>query len=60
MSIEVKLIDEDKLYTDLGYRFQYLCDFICISENDIKLIHGTLWVYVVMLMTIMSSLYNSL
>ena len=38
--IVVEKIDEDKLYTDLLYRFKYLCDFIGISEDDIKLIHG--------------------
>ena len=42
MTIPVKSIDEDKLYTDLGYRFQYLCDFIGISEKDVKLVHGIL------------------
>ena len=40
MTIPVQHIDEDKLYTDLGYRYQYLCDFIGITEDDIKLIHG--------------------
>ena len=42
MTIPVKSIDEDKLYTDLGYRFQYLCDFIGIAEKDVKLVHGIL------------------
>jgi len=41
MTIPVKVIDEDKLYTDLGYRYQYLCDFIGISDEDIKLIHDS-------------------
>lgn len=41
MTIPVQHIDEDKLYTDLGYRYQYLCDFIGITEEDITLIHGS-------------------
>ena len=43
MAIELKEIDEPRLYTDLGYRFQYLSDFIGISEADVGLIHGTLY-----------------
>ena len=42
MSGTVKNIDEDKLYANLEYRFQYLCDFIGLSEDDISLIHGNL------------------
>lgn len=40
MAAAVQLIDEDRLYTDIEYRYQYLCDFIGITEDDIKLVHG--------------------
>ena len=40
MGAALKDIDEDLLYTDIGYRYQYLCDFIGISDKDIKLVHG--------------------
>ncbi|MFA6546637.1 MAG: protoglobin family protein [Limisphaerales bacterium] len=36
----MKHIDEPRLETDLGYRFQYLTEFMGFTEEDIKAIHG--------------------
>ena len=36
----MKHIDEPRLETDLGYRFQYLAEFMGFSEQDIQTIHG--------------------
>ncbi len=36
----MKEIDESRLESDLGYRFQYLAEFMGFSEEDIKVIHG--------------------
>ncbi len=37
----MKRIDEPRLESDLGYRFEYLAEFIGFSEEDIKAIHGS-------------------
>ncbi len=37
---EIKKIDEEKLENDLGYRFEYLTEFIGFGEEDIKTILG--------------------
>ena len=34
-------IDEQKLETDLGYRFAYLTEFIGFGAEDIEVIHGS-------------------
>jgi len=36
----MKQIDEKKLEQDLGYRFNYLAEFIGFGADDIKVIHG--------------------
>jgi len=36
----MKHIDEPRLETDLGYRFEYLAEFIEFSQDDIDAIHG--------------------
>lgn len=36
----MKNIDEPRLENDLGYRFQYLAEFMGFSEEDINVIHG--------------------
>lgn len=36
----MKHIDEEKLETDLPYRFQYLAEFIGINEDDLQTIHA--------------------
>ena len=36
----MKTIDEAKLESDVGYRFQYLTEFMGFSEADIAAIHG--------------------
>lgn len=33
-------IDEARLETDLGYRFQYLAGFMGLDERDVEVIHG--------------------
>ncbi len=36
----MKKIDEQRLETDLAYRFNYLADFIGLGADDIKVIHA--------------------
>jgi hypothetical protein len=36
----VKQIDEARLESDLGYRFQYLAEFIGFGEEDVRAVHG--------------------
>lgn len=36
----MKHIDEAKLETDLGYRFEYLTEFMGLGNEDIEVIHG--------------------
>ena len=36
----MKQIDEPRLESDLGYRFEYLAEFIGLGEGDISAIHG--------------------
>jgi hypothetical protein len=36
----VKQIDEQRLESDLSYRFEYLTEFMGLDENDIAAIHG--------------------
>lgn len=36
----MKRIDEDRLETDIGYRFGYLSEFMGFDEQDIETIHG--------------------
>jgi hypothetical protein len=37
----MKQIDEPRLETDLGYRFEYLCDFMGFGSPDIDSIHAS-------------------
>lgn len=37
----IKNIDEQKLESDLGYRFGYVTEFIGLGEDDIAAIHGS-------------------
>ncbi|MFK7821235.1 MAG: protoglobin family protein [Planctomycetaceae bacterium] len=37
----MKTIDESKLETDLGYRFEYLAEFIGFGPEDIEAVHGS-------------------
>jgi len=36
----MKRINEDRLETDLGYRFEYLAEFIGFGPDDVSAIHG--------------------
>lgn len=36
----MKHIDETRLESDLGYRFQYLVEFMGFDEADVAAIHG--------------------
>ena len=37
----MKQIDEQRLESDLQYRFEYLCDFIGFDQQDIAAIHAS-------------------
>ena len=36
----MKTIEESRLESDLGYRFQYLAEFVGFGEDDVQAIHG--------------------
>ena len=40
MEPHMKRIDESRLQTDLGYRFEYLAEFMGFGAEDITAIHG--------------------
>ena len=37
---EMKTIDEQRLESELSYRFEYLTDFIGLTDEDVQAIHG--------------------
>src|SRR5438874_543338 len=39
-TMALKHVDEGRLEKDLGYRFQYLTEFMGFSPEDVKLIHA--------------------
>lgn len=53
-------IDEDRLETDLGYRFEYLAKFIGFGQEDIDAVHGAASVLAPLVPTLVDAVYEKL
>lgn len=56
----MKHIDEEKLETDLPYRFQYLAEFIGITEDDLKAVHAAADVVAPLVPGLVDAVYDQL
>jgi hypothetical protein len=56
----MKSIEEPKLEQDLGYRFQYLAEFMGFGEEDIAAIHGAAPVLAPLVPALVDAVYNKL
>jgi len=56
----MKHIDEEKLETDLPYRFQYLAEFIGINEDDLQTIHLAAGAITPLVPTLVAAVYDQL
>jgi hypothetical protein len=53
-------IDERRLESDLGYRFQYLVEFMGFSDEDVAAIHGAAPVIAPLVPTLVDAVYEKL
>lgn len=53
-------IDEDRLEADLGYRFQYLTEFMGFGAEDIEAIHGAASAIAPLVPTLVNAVYDKL
>jgi hypothetical protein len=53
-------IDEARLETDLGYRFQYLAEFIGFGQEDIDVIHGAAPLLAPLVPSLVDAVYQKL
>ena len=53
-------IDEQKLESDLGYRFGYLTEFMGFGEDDIATIHGSAAHLAPLVTTLIDAVYDKL
>ncbi len=53
-------IDEERLETDLGYRFQYLAEFMGFSADDIATIHAAAPAVAPLVPTLVNAVYEKL
>lgn len=53
-------IDETKLEDDLGYRFEYLADFIGFGEEDVEIIHAAAPLLAPLVPTLVDAVYDKL
>lgn len=53
-------INEDRLETDLGYRFQYLVEFMGFDEQDVQAIHGAAPAIAPLVPTLVNAVYDKL
>lgn len=60
MSNELKMIDEPRLESDLGYRFEYLTDFMGFSSEDIETIHGAAEALAPLVPSLVDAVYDKL
>ena len=60
MSNELKMIDEPRLESDLGYRFEYLTDFMEFSSEDIETIHGAAEALAPLVPSLVDAVYDKL
>lgn len=56
----MKHIDEERLESDLGYRFAYLTEFMGFSPEDIQAIHGAASVLAPLVPTLVDAVYDKL
>jgi hypothetical protein len=56
----MQAIDEAKLEDDLGYRFQYLTEFMGFGEDDIAAIHGAAAVLAPLVPSLVDAVYDKL
>lgn len=56
----MKQIDEARLESDLGYRFQYLCEFIGFGADDIATIKGAAPLLAPLVPTLVDAVYAKL
>ena len=53
-------IDEPRLESDLGYRFQYLVGFMGFNDEDVAAIHGAAQVIAPLVPTLVNAVYDKL
>jgi len=53
-------INEERLETDLGYRFQYLVEFMGFGEEDVQAIHGAAPAIAPLVPTLVNAVYDKL
>lgn len=56
----MKRIDEPRLETDLGYRFEYLTEFMGFSRDDIGVIHAAAPLLAPLVPSLVDAVYNKL
>ena len=56
----MKHIDESRLETDIGYRFEYLADFMGFTSDDIDTIHGSAEVLAPLVPGLVDAVYDRL
>lgn len=56
----MKHINEQRLESDLAYRFQYLAEFMDFGEADIKAIHGAAAAIAPLVPTLVNAVYDKL
>lgn len=56
----MKHIDESLLETDLLYRFEYLCDFMGFTDEDVKTIQGAAPLLAPLVPVLVDAVYNKL
>lgn len=56
----MKMIDEPRLESDLGYRFAYLIEFIGFGEEDVKAVHGAAGALAPLVPGLVDAVYNKL
>lgn len=60
MTQAIKHIDEAKLENDLGYRFEYLCEFMGFGKDDINTILGAAPLLAPVVPTLVDAVYEKL
>lgn len=58
--LKMKHIDEEKLETDLAYRFGYLVEFIGVTGEDLEAIHGAAGAIAPLVPTLVDAVYDQL
>lgn len=56
----MKHIDEEKLEVDLAYRFQYLVEFIGITEDDLEAVQGAAGALAPLVPALVDAVYDQL